>query len=196
MRTRNLLIAIFIFAAVFAITPSVFADDFPIGSKLEDFKLSATDGKTYSFNDLKGKNGTVIVFLSAQCPVVKGYTERINTLAAEYKAKGIAFVGINSNSTEDLAWVTSDRNENFAEIPILIDTGNAIADKLGANVTPEAYFFDGNNMLVYHGAIDNDRSGKNPTEKYLTNAFDLSLAGKKVETTRANAFGCSIKRKG
>jgi peroxiredoxin len=195
MRARNLLIAIFIFAAVFVMTPSVLAADFPIGTKLEDFKLSATDGKTYSFTDLKGKNGTVIIFLSAQCPVVKSYTERINALAAEYKAKGIAFVGINSNSSEDLAWVTSTRNENFAEIPVLIDTGNVIADKLGANVTPEAYFFDANNTLIYHGAIDNDRSGKNPTEKYLGNAFDLALAGKKVETTRANAFGCSIKRK-
>lgn len=196
MRVRNLLIAVFVFAAAFAMTPaSAFADDFPIGSKLENFSLSATDGKTYSFDDLKGKNGTVVVFLSAQCPVVKGYRERINKLAADYKAKGIAFVGINSNATEDLAWVTSDRNENFAEIPVLIDTGNVIADKLGANVTPEAYYFDANNVLIYHGAIDNDRSGKKPTEPYLSNAFELALAGKKIETTRANAFGCSIKRK-
>ncbi len=196
MRARNLLIAAFVFAAAFAMTPtSAFADDFAIGSKLENFSLSATDGKTYSFNDLKGKNGTVLMFLSAQCPVVKGYTERINSLAADYKSKGIAFIGINSNATEDLAWVTSNRNENFAEIPVLIDTGNVIADKLGANVTPEAYYFDSNNVLIYHGAIDNDRSGKNPTETYLSNAFDLALAGKKIETARANAFGCSIKRK-
>ena len=113
MKTRNILLALFVFAAVFAFSPAAAFADFPIGSKLDDFKLSATDGKTYSFNELKGEKGTVIVFLSAQCPVVKSYVERINSLAADYKSKGINFVGINSNSTEDLAWVTRHRNESF-----------------------------------------------------------------------------------
>lgn len=190
------MIAVVVFAAAFAVMPmSAFADGITVGSKLDNFSLSATDGKTYSFNDLKGKNGIVLVFLSAQCPVVKSYTERINTLATDYKAKGIAVVGINSNATEDLAWVTSNRNENFAEIPVLIDTGNVIADKLGATVTPETFFFDANNTLLYRGAIDNDRSGENPSEKYLGNAFDLALAGKKIERTTSKAFGCGIKRK-
>jgi peroxiredoxin len=196
MKTRNILLALFVFAAVFAFSPAAaFADDFPIGSKLDDFKLSATDGKTYSFSELKGEKGTVLVFLSAQCPVVKSYVDRINSLAADYKAKGINFVGINSNATEDLAWVTSHRNESFPELTVLIDTGNVIADKLGANFTPETYFFDAENTLLYHGSIDDDRSGENATETYLKNAFDLTLAGKKVEKTTNRAFGCSIKRK-
>ncbi len=195
MKTRNLLLALFVFAAVFAFSPAAAFADFPIGSKLDDFKLSATDGKTYSFSDLKGEKGTVIVFLSAQCPVVKSYVERINSLAADYKAKGINFVGINSNATEDLAWVTRHRNESFPDLTVLIDTGNVIADKLGANVTPEAYYFDTENTLLYHGSIDDDRSGDNPTEHYLKDAFDLTLAGKSVEKTTNRAFGCIIKRK-
>jgi peroxiredoxin len=181
---------------VFVLSPTAEASgDIAIGSPIENFSLPDTNGKVQSFDDLKGKNGAVIVFLSAQCPVVKAYNERINQLAAEYQSKGITFIGINSNSTESLDWVKSHAAENY-KFPVLIDKGNVLADKLGATVTPEAYFVDGKNTLLYHGAIDNDRSGKAPTDNYLRVAFDSALAGKAIAKTRANAFGCSIKRAG
>lgn len=178
----------------FVLVPTVSeAGDFAVGTTLENFSLPDTDGKARSFNDLKGKNGAVIIFLSAQCPVVKAYNERISQIAADYAAKGIAFIGINSNSTESLDWVKSNAAENY-KFPVLIDKGNVFADKLGATVTPEVYYIDAKNVLRYHGAIDNDRSAKAITENYLRAAFDASLSGKAIEKTRANAFGCSIKR--
>ncbi|MGI8409274.1 MAG: thioredoxin family protein [Pyrinomonadaceae bacterium] len=191
---------IFILLTVLAVSVFVFninvgnAGDFAVGATLENFTLPDTGGKVLSFNDLKGKNGAVIVFLSAQCPVVKGYNARINQIAADYEAKGIKFIGINSNSTESLERVKSDAAEVGYKFPLLIDKGNVLADRLGATVTPEAYYFDAKNVLKYHGAIDNDRSGKGITDNYLKTAFDASLSGKAIEKTRANAFGCSIKR--
>ncbi len=181
---------------VFVFSPTVGnAGDFAIGTAVENFSLPDTTGKVHAFNDLKGKNGAVVVFLSAQCPVVKAYNERINQLAADYQSKGITFIGINSNSTESADWVKSHAAENY-KFPVLIDKGNVLADKLGATVTPEAYYFDAKNVLLYHGAIDNDRSGKAPSDNYLRVAFDSNLSGKAIEKTRANAFGCSIKRVG
>lgn len=169
--------------------------DLAIGAALENFSLPDTAGKTHSFNDLKGKNGTAVIFLSAQCPVVKGYNERISQVATDYAAKGINFVGVNSNATESLEWVKSNAAENY-KFPVLIDKGNVLADKLGATVTPEVYFFDAKNKLVYHGAIDNSRAGDNITNNYLRTAFDTSMAGKPVSEKRTKAFGCSIKRTG
>ena len=52
-----------------------------IGSTMENFSLPDVNGKTQALKDLTGKNGAVIIFLSAQCPVVRGYVERINVLA-------------------------------------------------------------------------------------------------------------------
>ncbi len=147
-----------------------------------------------TLDGLKGKNGTLVVWLSAQCPVVRGYKDRINEIAADYQAKGINFVGINSNATEDLNWVKSNIAEFGYKFPVLIDKGNTLADKWGATVTPEVYYFNAKNVLLYHGAIDNDRSGKNITEQFLRTAFDSSLGGKPISKTRANAFGCTIKR--
>ena len=180
--------------SAFILNPTVGnAGDFAIGATLENFSLPDTNGATKSFSDLKGKNGAVIVFLSAQCPVVKAYNERLNQIAAEYEAKGITFIGINSNHTESAEWVKSHAAENY-KFPMLIDKGNVIADKLGATVTPEVYYFDAKNVLLYRGAIDNDKSGKAISDPYLRVAFDSALAGKAIEKNRANAFGCSIKR--
>lgn len=193
----KLILALTVFAigAFIALPPTANADGIEIGAKLENFKMTGTDGKEHSFNDLKGKNGAVIIFLSAQCPVVKAYISRIDEIAAEYKAKGVNFIGINSNNrqAESLEWVTSDAAQNF-KFPVLIDTDNKLADQFGATVTPEVFFFGADNTLLYHGAIDNDRSGKNIQDQYLRTAFDSALGGKTIERTKTNAFGCSIKR--
>jgi thiol-disulfide isomerase/thioredoxin len=185
-----------VFAAVFAVilSAAAFSQVPAAGSTIESFLLPDINGNTQSLKDLSGKNGAVIVFLSAQCPVVRGYVPRINQLAADYQAKGINFVGINSNATEDLNWVKSNATEYGYKFPVLIDKGGNVADKLGATVTPEVFYIDANGKLLYHGAIDNDRSGKNVSETFLKAAFDASLSGKKIGRTSANAFGCSIKK--
>ncbi len=194
-RKSTLFIALFALIAFISFANVSSANDvFAVGKTLDNFKLPDTNGVEKSFNDLKGKNGAVVIFLSAQCPVVKGYDDRINKIAADYQAKGINFIGINSNSTESLDWVKSHAEEHY-KFPVLIDKGNVLADKFGANVTPEVFYFNDKNVLMYHGAIDNDRSGKNITDNYLTVAFDSTLSGKPVAKTSANAFGCSIKRK-
>ena len=200
-------ILIFLAAAIFAIaafvffnyiSPNLFNKPSPnealaAGSTVENFKLVDTNGAEKSLNDLKGKNGAIIVFVSAQCPVVKQYNERISEFAADFAAKGINVVGINSNHTESLEWVKSHAAENY-KFPVLIDKGNVLADKLGANVTPETYYLNEKNVLVYHGAIDNSRNGENITENYLRDAVEANLSGKPVARKSANAFGCSIKR--
>ncbi len=174
-----------------------FADaegDLAVGTKLENFTLPDLSGAQQSFDKLKGKNGAVLVWVSAQCPVVKAYNGRINEIADELKAKGINLIGINSNATESLDWVASSAKEVGYKFPVLIDKGNVLADKLGASVTPEFYYFDQENVLLYHGALDNDRSGKNVTTNYLRDAFDSALNKQPIKTAKTNAFGCSIKR--
>jgi peroxiredoxin len=192
-RKRILFITVLSLIALVSVTALSARAEIAIGATAENFTLPDTNGKNQSLNDLKGEKGAVVVFLSAQCPVVKGYNERINKLAADYEAKGIKFIGINSNSTESLDWVKSHAAENY-KFPVLIDKGNLLADKFGANVTPEMFYFNEKNVLLYHGAIDNDKSGENITGNYLKDAFDLTLAGKAVAKTTALAIGCSIKR--
>jgi peroxiredoxin len=166
----------------------------PIGSAVEDFSLPGTDGSAHTLNSLKGKNGSVLIFISVQCPVSNGYNERMEALAQAYGKRGISVIGINSNATESADAVKAHAAEKHFTFAVLKDPGNKIADKLGATRTPEAYLLDGNNKLVYHGRIDNsrDESAVNSTE--LRDAMDALLAGKPIAKTTAMAFGCNIKR--
>jgi peroxiredoxin len=165
-----------------------------IGATIEDFTLPDVTGKEQSLKSLAGKKGTVLLFIAVQCPVSNAYNERMEKLAADYKAKGIAVIGINSNVKEDADAVRGHAAENKLTFPILKDPGNKIADKLGATVTPEAYFIDASNKLLYHGRIDNSRNPDQIETSDLRNALDASLAGKAIEKTEAKAFGCTIKR--
>ena len=195
MKTRNVSILL---ALVFVIAGVAFASEVPappaIGSTIEEFSLPDVNGTERSLKSLAGKNGTVLLFISVQCPVSNAYNERMEKLAADYKAKGIAVIGINSNVAEDAAAAKSHAAEHKLSFPILKDAGNKIADKLGASVTPEAYFLDAGNKLVYHGRIDNSRNAAQVETSDLRNALDASLNGKPVEKSEAKAFGCSIKR--
>ena len=40
------------------------------GQKAHDFKLKSTDNKIISLNDVKGENGTLIMFICNHCPYV------------------------------------------------------------------------------------------------------------------------------
>jgi peroxiredoxin len=165
-----------------------------IGATIEDFSLPDTGGVDRALKAVKGKNGTVLLFISVQCPVSNGYNDRMEKLAQDYKAKGINVIGINSNVTEDAESVKNHASEKHLTFVILKDGGNKIADKLGATRTPEAYLLDANNKLVYHGRIDNSQNPAQIESNDLRNALDSLVAGKPIEKTEAKAFGCNIKR--
>ncbi len=196
MKRISILLSVFTLAFVLVVG-NTNASDFTIGSKIENFKLLNLDNQEKTFDELKGEKGTIVVFLSAQCPVVKQYDERLNKIVAEYQSKGINFIGLNSNVTEYSAdkfdWMKAHHVENY-KFPVLIDKDNLIADKWGASATPEIYFFDKDGKLTYHGAIDNDQSGKNIKKFYLSDALNQYLGGESVQVTRIKAIGCTIKR--
>lgn len=195
MKIRNLSILLVL---VFLVAGAALAGEVPappaIGSTIEEFTLPDVDGTERSLKSLAGKNGTVLIFIAVQCPVSNAYNERMAKLADDYKAKGIAVIGINANVAEDAAAVKAHAAEHKLSFPILKDPGNKIADRLGASVTPEAYFLDANNKLLYHGRIDNARNHAQIETSDLRNALDAALGGKPIEKTEAKAFGCTIKR--
>ena len=165
-----------------------------IGATIADFTLPDPSGTAHTLASLHGKNGTVLIFIATQCPVSNGYNERMEKLAQDFKARGINVVGINANSTESAADVKDHAAKNNLTFPILKDNGNKVADMLGATRTPEAYFLDAGNKLLYHGRIDNSRDITQVNSSELRDALEATLAGKPVPKATANAFGCSIKR--
>ena len=76
------------------------AEETPIcdfGWKAPPFTLPATDGKTYSLEALRGKNGTLVMFICNHCPYVKAVIDRIVRDCEELRGLGIGAVAISSN---------------------------------------------------------------------------------------------------
>src|SRR6266542_15070 len=74
-----------------------------IGTVIDDFKLPDANGTEHSLNSLKGKKGSILIFIATKCPVSNAYNDRMEKLAEDYKARGINVIGINSKNTEPSA---------------------------------------------------------------------------------------------
>jgi peroxiredoxin len=173
-----------------AVTPAA------IGSTVGDFKLADAEGHERALSSLKGKNGTVLIFVSTRCPVSNAYNERMEKLYEDYRGRGVAVVGINANATESADDIRAHAKEKGLAFVILKDKDNRVADRLGAGHTPEVFFLDAGGKLVYHGAIDNAQNPVMVNANHLRNAIDATLDGKQIERADVKAFGCSIKRVG
>lgn len=170
-----------------------------LGEKAPDFKLPATDGKSYSLSDFDHAKYLVVFFTCNHCPYVIGSDENTRQLADKFKEHGVVFVGINSNSEKTYE---EDSFENMVKrmeehkFPwvYLRDQTQEVAQAYGALRTPHFYVFDEERKLVYTGrALDNPRDPSKATVNDLENALSELIAGKKISKPITNRIGCNIK---
>jgi len=184
-------------AAVLAIAPVAAAEGTSaafLGKEAPAFTLPDASGTPHSLASLRGQKGTVIIWVSTQCPVSNSYNERMEALATKYQAEGYKFVGINSNKAETPEEIAKHSKEHGFTFPVLKDDGNKIADLYGASVTPEVYVVDASGVLRYHGRIDDSMKPAGVTTKDLDEALAALGAGKDLKKAESKAFGCTIKR--
>src|SRR3954464_3005697 len=72
-----------------------------IGELAPDFRLPATDGKTYALGDFANDPVLVVFFTCNHCPYVTGSDESTRRTADKFGPRGVRFVGINSNSRNE-----------------------------------------------------------------------------------------------
>lgn len=170
-----------------------------LGEKAPDFSLPATDGKQYSLSDFGNASALVIFFTANHCPFVTGSDEVTRQTAEKYQSRGVAFVGINSNSKntyEEDSWEGMLQRMEKEKFPwtYLHDESQEIAKKYGGLRTPHFFVFNSNQELIYTGrGIDNPRDSGKMTVNDLENALEDYLTGKKVSTPLTNPIGCNIK---
>jgi peroxiredoxin len=167
-----------------------------IGAAAPDFTLTAIDGSSFQLsNALKSNKAVVLAFIATKCPYDAGYNQRKQEIAKAYAAKGVLFVGINSNKAELVDEMKTHAGKYGHTFPILKDTGNKVADLYGAQRTPEVFVIDAKGMLRYHGRIDENYEDASKVQSPdLKNALDQILAGQPVTNAETKAFGCTIKR--
>jgi peroxiredoxin len=180
--------------AVLCLAAAAVAEAPAIGEAAPDFQLTTIDGKPFSLaSAAKANKAVVLMWISTQCPYSNAYNVAMKDMANAYASKGVLFVGINSNKTEDVAKAVSHAKANGHTFPILKDPSNKVADLYDAQRTPEVYVIDPTGKLRYHGRITENHEDPSSTPD-LKNALDALLSGKTVAKTVTKAFGCTIKR--
>ena len=102
------------------------------GQKAHDFKLKSTDNKLISLDDVRGENGTLIMFICNHCPYVQAVTKDIVDHCDELKNLGINTVAICSNDAESHPEDSFENMIEFAKrnkfnFPYLVDETQEIA---------------------------------------------------------------------
>lgn len=164
------------------------------GDKVDDFTMKNYDGTSYTLSNIKDSKAVVLMFWSTQCPWVKAYNQRVVDLANEYIKQNVTFWAINANSTETSEDIQAQATEYNYPFPELKDVNNVLADELGATRTPEIFVLDNNDVIVYHGRVDDNGDVSKVSTRDLKNALDEILSGKDVTVKNTKSFGCSIKR--
>lgn len=170
-----------------------------IGGKAPEFRLPATDGKTYSLADFSKDRFLVIFFTCNHCPYVIGSDEATRATADKFSPKGVKFVGINSNSektyAEDSFPNMVKRMEEY-RFPwlYLYDQDQSIAKAYGALRTPHFYVFDADRKLVYTGrGVDYPRDASQAKVNDLDRTLEELTSGKPVSVPTTNPIGCNVK---
>jgi peroxiredoxin len=170
-----------------------------LGEKAPDFKLPATDGKTYELSDFDDADVLVIFFTCNHCPYVIGSDEVTRKTVEKFTPKGVKFVGINSNSKNTYAeddfehMVARMKQRKFPWL-YLYDEPQEIAKAYGALRTPHFFVFDKDRRLIYTGrGVDNPRDASKVKVNDLERALEEHLAGKSVSVSLTNPIGCNVK---
>jgi peroxiredoxin len=172
-----------------------------LGTSAPDFRLPATDGKTYTLNDIAGRKGTVIVFICNHCPYVKAAIDRLVTDVTVLIAEGIGFAAVCSNDAKAYPDDSFNNMQRFAKahafpFPYLHDESQSVARAYGAVCTPDFFGHDADRKLRYRGRLDEGRTAPiYPTARCeLADAMRAIAAGK-TPSEQVPSAGCSIKWK-
>ena len=172
-----------------------------IGQKAPSFSLPATDGNTYSLEELNDPF-LVVFFTCNHCPYVIASDEITRQTAEKFASRGVRFVGINSNSSNTYAeddfphMVERMKTHKFPWL-YLHDESQQTALAYGALRTPHFYVFDQQRNLMYTGrGIDSPRDPAKMTVNDLDRVLEEITTGSEVSIPKTNPIGCNIKWEG
>jgi peroxiredoxin len=169
--------------------------------KAFDFKkLKNANGDPRGLSDYKDKL-VVVLFSCNHCPYVKAYESRYKIIQADYQAKGVRLVAINSNdavnypddSFENMVRRAKDKGYNF---DYLHDEDQRTARAFGASNTPHVFVLDEARHIRYSGRIDDNWENAKAVRTHdLRDALDALLKGNEPTVSSTLPVGCSIKWK-
>ncbi|MBW2735186.1 MAG: thioredoxin family protein [Deltaproteobacteria bacterium] len=173
-----------------------------LGTEAPDFSLPDPDGKLHSLADFGTAKGLLVMFICNHCPFVIHIRAELARLGRDYRARGVAVVGVNANDVENYpadspAKMKAEAASAGYTFPYLYDESQDVAKAYRAACTPDFFLFDGEQRLRYRGQLDESRPGNDkPVDGAdLRAALEALLAGRAIAAEQKPSIGCNIKWK-
>ena len=170
------------------------------GKKADFFELKSIENKLISLNDIKGKNGTLIMFICNHCPYVKAVIDDIVNDCKNLEKEEIKSVAIMSNDQKNYPEDSFENMISFSRkykfnFPYLVDETQKIAKTYGAVCTPDFFGYNANLELQYRGRIRElkDLKPVRNDNSDLLKAMKLIAKTGKGPENQIPSMGCSIK---
>ena len=138
---------------------------------------------------------TVVVFTSAKCGCLTAHDERLQKLATSYAARGVQFLGVDSEVGATPENVVEEQRAHGLPFPVLVDQGARLAEELGAEYATYTVIVDRSGRILYRGGFDSDRAKlHDDATHYVRDALDDLLAGHEPRRREAATLGCVLRR--
>ena len=170
------------------------------GKKADFFELKSIENKLISLNDIKGKNGTLIMFICNHCPYVKAVIDDIVDDCKNLEKEEIKSVAIMSNDQKNYPEDSFENMISFSKkykfnFPYLVDETQKVAKTYDAVCTPDFFGYNANLELQYRGRIRElkDLKPVKSGESDLLKAMKLISKTGKGPENQIPSMGCNIK---
>lgn len=137
----------------------------------------------------------LIHFFNPDCPCSKFNLGEFNNILLKYKDRVDFYIIAKSDEFTEAAEL---KNKFAADVKILTDSDDVIANKCGVYATPQAVLIDTDNKLYYRGNYNISRYCTSPESNFVVMAIDSVLANKKSPVFNELAYipyGCEIPKK-
>jgi thiol-disulfide isomerase/thioredoxin len=171
---------------------------FVANGALSKVELLDMNNKKTNIPFSQAKKGTIIYFLSPECPLCQSYTLTIAQIEKEYSKKGFQFFAIIPGKEFTKNEVIIFKNKyKLSALPFLFDPNLNLVKYTKASTTPEVLVFDKNEKKIYQGRIDNwaYELGKKRTvitENDLRNVLHKLDQNISLKPYQTRAVGCFI----
>lgn len=118
--------------------------DTEIGNLAPDFQLYGLDGKPISLSNLHGKP-VLLNFWATWCSPCRAEMPYLQQVYEEWSAKGLVLLAINKG--ENAAQVREFMQSYNLSFPVLLDTGESIAQKYNIRGIPTTFFIDKDGII-------------------------------------------------
>jgi peroxiredoxin len=173
-----------------------------ISEKAPDFTLKEQLGRTHKLSKKK-KKIVVLEWFNELCPYCLnawgcGLLPKVLEDLGKVKTK-VVYLAINStaNKSKDKIFESGKKflEDIKVNIPLLSDYDGEIGHIYGAKTTPHMFVIDTEGVLVYQGALSDDKKFKKGKKAnvYILGAVEQLVAGEEVSPSYMKPWGCSVK---